>query len=1186
MLSYRTRHGSSPSGKPRIFFTAHPEEQRALLEDVSRDVLAIINAAIWYDDEPERDVSEDGEFFDSLGDMTLIIIAVTPRLLREPGRALGSELAFAKDNHIPILPIVCERIDDALYTKRLGELQYLERCSKDQTAIAYVEKLTRHLSSTLTDDTLADKVRAAFDAYIFLSYRKKDRKYAKELMQLIHSDEFCRDVAIWYDEYLTPGENFNDAIVEAFEKSQLFVMAVTPSVVNEVNYILTTEYPMAHSSSKPIIPVEMEKTDRAELERSYEGLPPCISKDEPTRLSDELKRQLGDSLRSLAMTEDRSSPEHSFFIGLAYFSGIDVEVDVKRGIELIRKAALADMPEAIEKLVHIYKNGEGVKKDVDEAVRWWQKLHLAYYKSRDRMEENAWIDKANESSDELAEFLVAEGRYHDAESVYNNNLSGSYGTRRISILWKMSKFYTKLGDDKNAIKRAERAEYEAKRYVYSDPDFYFSIALGLAEKYMAFGRMSEAEELIKKLLSEYGEYTSENTIKIHNLAVSHEELARIAILRGDAVEAQDHVTAATELRDIIYPECEEYYSTVGYFDLKSLHGYVLSVLGKQEEALTVISDARARAEKICELDRLPELEKMLGSYSALEIETMIKADELSRAADALSANTSSLHETYPKAKRLSLVASLAEKAGLDIAALALYRNARAETEAAPKNYSDNLFLAELALDTARLQTEKGEVAEAEKLTGYITERAALISDGEVAVISRRIASLGEPRKVSEPSYDKGILPFIFRELFIRREYGAAGDVLNVIKEHNDRLTASRCSAYLHFKTGELERATEEAELVAELTENPRESAKLLLASSCAHKTLGKKDRAYECAKRAEEKAKSLYKSNPCNDFLNLYYVCAVTHATRASQLEDRIGAEAVLRELLPLLSEDDGGERRNIIQHKRRRVVYLLSTVAEAKEGYLSEADRIGEQLYSGYIDRASRLLSEKRYTEGTRSARLAIALAASIKNRVRDINSYIGLSDTYAKLSRAESKAFRFDESREYLLLSVSTWREGAPLINTAYAYYRLAFAEYDYANDVYVIDNNKGREHFIAADEAIKKTLTMSNRDTYRHFRACLLYEHAESIRRHGGKKKRASSMLLEAVDILRELELAESHNTLFECYYLLATLAGLLNEGERYKYFSLAYATYKSYKEDIRSIHILKVLDYAIKNDITFD
>ncbi len=1186
MLNYKTRHVSSPNGKARIFFTAHPEEQEALLEDISHDVLSLINAAVWYDDDPKRDIGDDGEFFEALSEMALMIIAVTPRLLREPGRALNSEFAFAKDNHIPILPIVCERIDDAQYTRRLGELQYLERCSKDQTAIAYVEKLTRHLSSTLTDDTLADKVRAAFDAYIFLSYRKKDRKYAKELMHLIHSDEFCRDVAIWYDEYLTPGENFNDAIVEAFEKSHLFVLAVTPNVVNEVNYILTTEYPMAHSSSKPIIPVEMEKTDRDELERSYEGLPPCISKDEPARLSDELKRQLGDSLHKLAMTEDRNSPEHSFFIGLAYFSGIDVEVDVKRGIELIRKAAQADMPEAIEKLVNIYKMGEGVEKDVDEAVSWWKRLHLAYYKSRDRLGSERWIDKANESSDELAEFLVAEGRYRDAESTYNNNLSGSYGTRRISILWKMSKFYTKLGDEANAIKRAERAEYEAKRYVYSDPDFYFSVALGLAEKYMAFGRMSEAERLIKKLLSEYGEYSEDNENKIHNVAVSHEELARMALLRGEVERALEEVDTASKLRDILYPDCEEYYSTVGYFDLKMLHVGVLNALGRHQEALRTVSDARAEAERLCELDRLPELEKMLGSYSALEIETMIKADELSRAAGALSANTSSLHETYPKAKRLSLVASLAEKAGLDTAALALYRNARTETEAAPKNYSDNLFLAELALDTARLLTEKGEIAEAEKLTGYVTERAALISDGEVAVIPRRIASLGEPRKVSEPSCDNGILSFIFRELFIRREYGAAGDVLKVIKEHNDRLTASRCSAYLHFKTGKLERAAEEAELVAHLTDNPRESAKLLLASSCAHKALGKKECAYECAKRAKEKAKSLYKSNPCNDFLDLYYVCAISCTTRASQLEDRIGAEAVLRELLPLLSEDDGGERRNIIQHKRRRVVYLLSTVAEAKEDYLSEADRIGEQLYSGYIDRASRLLSEKRYTEGTRSARLAIALAASIKNRVRDVDSYIGLADTYTKLAVAESRAYRFDESREYNRLAVDVWREGAPIIDTAYAYYRLAFAENRYADSVYIVDEGKGKEHFIAADEAIKKSLSGSNRDTYRHFRAYTLYNHAECIKNYGGKKKQAVAMLLEAVAILRELEMPKSHATLFECYYLLATLAGFFNEGDRYKYFSLAYSTYKSYTEDIDSVHILKVLDYAIKNNITFD
>ena len=72
--------------------------------------------------------------------------------------------------------------------------------------------------ASLVSDEMAEKVRAAFDAYIFLSYRKKDRKYANELMRLIHKNDFCRDIAIWYDEYLVPGEDFNNAITEALKR--------------------------------------------------------------------------------------------------------------------------------------------------------------------------------------------------------------------------------------------------------------------------------------------------------------------------------------------------------------------------------------------------------------------------------------------------------------------------------------------------------------------------------------------------------------------------------------------------------------------------------------------------------------------------------------------------------------------------------------------------------------------------------------------------------------------------------------------------------------------------------------------------------------------------------------------------------------------------------------------------------
>lgn len=52
-------------------------------------------------------------------------------------------------------------------------------------------------------------------------YRKKDRVHADALMRQIHSYEALRDIAIWYDEYLVPGENFEKNIRERLETSEL-----------------------------------------------------------------------------------------------------------------------------------------------------------------------------------------------------------------------------------------------------------------------------------------------------------------------------------------------------------------------------------------------------------------------------------------------------------------------------------------------------------------------------------------------------------------------------------------------------------------------------------------------------------------------------------------------------------------------------------------------------------------------------------------------------------------------------------------------------------------------------------------------------------------------------------------------------------------------------------------------------
>ena len=193
--------------------------------------------------------------------MQLLVVPITRKLLTEYNIAIDTDLPLALKNNIPILPLMQENDLDDLFNSKLGDLQYLYKHSHDPTSIPYEEKLTKYLESVLIGNDLVKKIKNEFNAYIFLSYRKKDRKHANELMRFIHSYPIYRDIAIWYDEFLIPGENFNDSISSALEKSELVALVVTPNLVNESNYILNTEYPMAQKIGKNILPVIMVSTN-------------------------------------------------------------------------------------------------------------------------------------------------------------------------------------------------------------------------------------------------------------------------------------------------------------------------------------------------------------------------------------------------------------------------------------------------------------------------------------------------------------------------------------------------------------------------------------------------------------------------------------------------------------------------------------------------------------------------------------------------------------------------------------------------------------------------------------------------------------------------------------------------------------------------------------------------------------
>lgn len=359
----------NPQGRPKVYFCCHPNDFDNYFELISNEILEKQKCTIWY---AENEDERNDEYLSNLKEFQLFVMPVTTNLLCTENVALDVEFNFAIENHIPVLPLLQEPGLENLFNQKCGDLQFLDKQNTDITAISYSDKLDKYLSSVLIGDELAEKIRAAFDAYVFLSYRKKDRKYAQELMRLIHKNEFCRDIAIWYDEFLTPGENFNDSIIHAIQKSGLFVLTVTPNLVNEKNYVMNEEYPLAQKEGKIILPAEMVETNKKDLISSFKDIPECINARNEDEFSDTLLR----SIKEIAIKENKKTPEHNFFIGLAYLNGIDVEVDRDKALNLIKGSAEENMIEAIRQLVQMYYTGIAVERDFQQAS-YWQKKKVA-----------------------------------------------------------------------------------------------------------------------------------------------------------------------------------------------------------------------------------------------------------------------------------------------------------------------------------------------------------------------------------------------------------------------------------------------------------------------------------------------------------------------------------------------------------------------------------------------------------------------------------------------------------------------------------------------------------------------------------------------------------------------------------------------------------------------------------------
>ena len=530
-FKYKTRGGASPENKPKVYFACHPEDFDRYFESVCSDIFETQDCVIFFTEDMNAKLNDENTLVD-LERMNLYVIPVTFRLLTTDNRAMNFDYRFAQEKHIPVLPLMMESSIYDFYKKpeNFGELQYLKPQSTDDTAIDYKDKLKKYLESVLISDELAQRIRKAFDAYIFLSYRKKDRKYANELMKLIHKNPKCEDIAIWFDEFLTPGESFRENIAKILKDSKLFTLLVTPSLLERYedgtpNFVMREEYPAAKRQGKRILPAEMVNTNKEELVRDYEGIPECTDPMD----EESFNKRLLDSLVGIAITENNNDPEHNYLIGLAYLKGIDVEIDIDRGVRLITKAAEADLPEAVEKLCQMYRDADSVKLDYKRVLKWAKRLFEIRVIQLGK-EHPDTLDSLNN----LANAYHSLGDYKKAIKLYEKcyatqcKVLGEDHPYTLDSLDNLAVAYDSLGDYRIAFELHERC-YELRRRVLGEIHPRTLKALySLGNGYFHFGEYRKAFELYEKCYATQcrvlGEEHLYTLASLNNLALTYFKL--------------------------------------------------------------------------------------------------------------------------------------------------------------------------------------------------------------------------------------------------------------------------------------------------------------------------------------------------------------------------------------------------------------------------------------------------------------------------------------------------------------------------------------------------------------------------------------------------------------------------------------------------------------------------------------
>ncbi len=335
--------------KRKIYISYHPEDFEKA-GNLAKQILEIYDEAIYYDKDVESLVNSDlsDEKKTNISQMNLVVYVVTKKFLDAVERDLLAEYSYISKKQITILPILYENGLEDLFNKTCGERHLISALDDN-----FIMKLIKYFEDIFDVYHRIYKFEDPFYAKIFVSYRKKDKVAVRKLIDTIHSFRDFLNIEIWFDDFLIPGEDYNDDIESNIKGCDFVLLCLTKNMLDIPNYVEKIEYPKALEFNKKVIPIAMEDIDGIFLKKVFKGIENAIG------ISDlaSIEKAVNDALKDLNIEKKPLTKELKRELGVFYKDGLRVELNFKLGYDLLTESALEGDIGAMSRMSKIYLEG-------------------------------------------------------------------------------------------------------------------------------------------------------------------------------------------------------------------------------------------------------------------------------------------------------------------------------------------------------------------------------------------------------------------------------------------------------------------------------------------------------------------------------------------------------------------------------------------------------------------------------------------------------------------------------------------------------------------------------------------------------------------------------------------------------------------------------------------------------------